>query len=99
MGAFVVYDLTKRSSFENVSQWQKELKSNADPDIALMLVGNKVDLCLQDASLRKVSREEGEKLAIAHNILFEEMSAVENINVKDSFEALMQRNFEHFEII
>ena len=88
----VVYDVTKRSTFDNVVRWIKELKANAEPDIVVMIVGNKVDLCTEDPSLRKVTKEEGEKLASSQKAMFEETSAVQNINVKSAFEALMERN-------
>ena len=43
VGALVLYDITKRKTFENLDKWIKELKENADPDVIVMLVGNKVD--------------------------------------------------------
>ena len=86
--------MTKRSTFDNLGLWLKELKANAEPDITIMIVGNKVDLCSKDPSMRKVTHEEGEKLASAQRAMFEETSAVENINVRPAFENLMQRNNE-----
>ncbi len=91
VGALVVYDITKRQTFENVVKWIKELKANAEPDIVVMIVGNKVDICDEDPSARKVTREEGEKLAASQKALFEETSAIQNINVKAAFETLMER--------
>lgn len=44
IGALIVYDVTKNVSFEHVEKWLKELKDNADPNIVVMLVGNKSDL-------------------------------------------------------
>ena len=85
-----MYDVTKRSSFDNVIKWLKELKANAEPDIAIIIVGNKVDLCESDTSTRKVTREEGEMLAESQKAMFEETSAVTNINVKSVFDTLMQ---------
>jgi GTPase SAR1 family protein len=40
----IVYDLTKLETFENINRWLKELKENAEPDVILMLIGNKCDL-------------------------------------------------------
>ena len=37
----------------------QELKSNAEPDLVIMLVGNKFDLAQNDPSLRKVDKEDG----------------------------------------
>eukprot|EP00823_Brevimastigomonas_motovehiculus_P004513 TRINITY_DN298_c0_g2_i1.p1 TRINITY_DN298_c0_g2~~TRINITY_DN298_c0_g2_i1.p1 ORF type:complete len:343 (-),score=100.90 TRINITY_DN298_c0_g2_i1:201-1229(-) len=45
LGAVLVFDCTKRSSFENIPRWIRELKDHADRDIVLFLVGNKCDLC------------------------------------------------------
>ncbi len=44
VGALLVYDMSKRPSYENVSRWLKELRDHADPNIVIMLVGNKKDL-------------------------------------------------------
>ncbi len=87
----MVYDVTKRSSFESVVRWLKELKANAEPDVAIMIVGNKVDLCTTDPTARQVTKEEGEKLAASQKTMFEETSATQNINVKSTFETLMNR--------
>jgi GTPase SAR1 family protein len=35
----LVYDVTKVSSFQNARKWVTELKSLAEPDILIMLVG------------------------------------------------------------
>ena len=40
----VVYDITSRKSFEDASKWLEEARSNADPGVVIMLVGNKSDL-------------------------------------------------------
>jgi hypothetical protein len=42
MGALLVYDIAKASSFENVERWLNELRDHADSNIVIMLVGNKV---------------------------------------------------------
>merc|ERR1712167_432823 len=45
VGALLVYDITKRSTFESVkTMWLDELRQNADANIIIMLVGNKKDL-------------------------------------------------------
>lgn len=43
-GAIIVYDLTKSRTFDNLSKWLSELRDNAEPDITIMLLGNKCDL-------------------------------------------------------
>ena len=44
VGALLVYDITQHTSFENVENWLKELRDNADDNIVIMMVGNKQDL-------------------------------------------------------
>ena len=44
VGALLVYDITSRSSFENVKKWMKEVKEHADPSVVMILIGNKCDL-------------------------------------------------------
>ena len=96
VGALLVYDVTKEKSFESVTKWMEELKYHAEPDIVIMLVGNKVDLVDKNPSLRKVSREEARKLAQEHQMLFEETSAVTAQNVTDVFERLLQGKIEDY---
>merc|ERR1712078_275313 len=52
--AILVYDMTKRSSFEKLQKWVDELKERGNPNIVIALAGNKSDL----ASKRKVEPEE-----------------------------------------
>ena len=44
VGALVVYDITKKDTFSHVKKWLDELKDHAEPDIVVVLVGNKLDL-------------------------------------------------------
>ncbi|KAI3898037.1 hypothetical protein MKW92_002379 [Papaver armeniacum] len=44
LGAMLVYDITKRQSFDNIARWVDELLSHADKSIVIMLIGNKADL-------------------------------------------------------
>ena len=89
VGAIIVYDITKESSFKNVGKWIEALQANAGKDIVLMLVGNKLDLVKVSARERKVSFEEGDKLAKKLKILFCEASAYDQTNIKEAFETLL----------
>ena len=40
-----MYDITKEQSFLHIEKWISEVKEHAEPDIVLMLVGNKLDIC------------------------------------------------------
>ena len=54
VGSLVVYDISRRDTFEGVGRWLKELREHADPNVVIMLVGNKSDL----KRLRAVSTDE-----------------------------------------
>lgn len=45
----VVYDVTKAGSFEKAKNWVKELQRQANPNIVIALVGNKIDLLEAEA--------------------------------------------------
>jgi len=68
----------------------EELKEHAEPDIVIMLVGNKLDVCEKNPAERKVSSERAMEFAQTNNLLFMETSAVQDINVRDIFELLVQ---------
>ena len=85
-----MYDITKEKTFENVVKWMEELKYNADPDIVIMLVGNKLDLVESNPQMRKVKAEEAGKFADTNGLLFYEASAVAPSNVDSLFENLLQ---------
>jgi len=80
-GALLVYDITRRDSFEHVSQWLQEARANADPELVITLVGNKNDK-VQD---RQVSYEEGNAFASRYGLHFLETSAVTGHNVDEAF--------------
>lgn len=86
VGAIVVYDITSITSFNNISHWLTELRTYADPNIVILLVGNKSDM----EFLRSVKTADAEQFAAQHNLAFLETSAKENINVETSFIKLLQ---------
>ncbi|KAJ7543180.1 hypothetical protein O6H91_09G028200 [Diphasiastrum complanatum] len=81
VGAMLVYDITKRQTFDHVTRWLEELKGHADNNIVIMLVGNKADL----DSLRAVSTEEATEYAEKEELCFIETSALEATNVENAF--------------
>ncbi len=86
--AFIVYDLTNRSTFENIKIWYQELTELIeDREIPLILVGNKLDLKEQ----RVVTREEGLELANTlspEGVSYIETSAKNGENVADAFKLI-----------
>ncbi|KAM7472481.1 hypothetical protein LguiA_010664 [Lonicera macranthoides] len=81
VGAMLVYDMTKRQSFDHIPRWLSELRGHADSNITIMLVGNKSDLGTQ----RAVSTDEAKEFAEQENLYFMETSALEATNVEPAF--------------
>lgn len=81
VGALLVYDVTRHSTFENAERWLRELRDHTDPNIVVMLIGNKCDL----RHLVAVSTEDGKALAERESLYFMETSALEATNVDNAF--------------
>jgi Ras-related protein Rab-11A len=92
-GAFVVYDITKNISFENVDKWIEQLRQYAGAEVSVILVGNKSDL----KSLRAVTKQDGvEKANLLGDIGFLETSALNNTNIDEAFKLLVTSNYFSF---
>lgn len=79
-GIILTYDVTDESSFKNIRNWVKQIEQNAQNNVCKVLVGNKCD-----KDDRKVSVEEGSKLAKEFNMNFFETSAKNNYNILEVF--------------
>lgn len=80
-GIVLVYDVTDRKSFENVTYWMNHIKENAETGVEILLVGNKIDKTEE----RVVTLEEGEAVGEKYNVLFSETSAKSGVNVETAF--------------
>ncbi|CAO3673191.1 Rab GTPase ypt31 [Umbelopsis sp. WA50703] len=85
VGALLVYDISKHSTYESVSRWLKELRDHADSNIVIMLVGNKSDL----RHLRAVPTDEAKQFAADNGLSFIETSALDASNVELSFQRIL----------
>ncbi len=72
MGVILTYAVDDRDSFNNIENWMRQIKSQASESICKILVGNKADV---SGDKRKVTYEEGKKLAENYGIEFYETSA------------------------
>ncbi|XP_061343666.1 ras-related protein RABA6b-like isoform X2 [Gastrolobium bilobum] len=81
LGAMLVYDITKRTTFMNVRKWLHELREFGGEDMVVILVGNKTDL----GQSREVEKEEGKGFSEKEGLCFMETSALQNLNVEEAF--------------
>lgn len=82
VGVLIVFDITKRQSFESVAGWLSEAKFHIEPHQAVyMIVGHKSDC---DAG-RQVSAREGSQFAKINGLKYIETSAKNGQNVEDCF--------------
>ncbi|KAH1130217.1 hypothetical protein J1N35_001595 [Gossypium stocksii] len=86
LGSMLVYDISKRQSFDSLARWVEELRANADNSIVIMLVGNKADLVDQ----RAVPTEDAVKFAKEQGLFFAETSALSGDNVDKAFFQLLE---------
>ncbi|XP_022090884.1 ras-related protein Rab-8A-like [Acanthaster planci] len=84
MGIMLVYDITNHKSFENISNWIRNIEEHASSDVEKMILGNKCDM----EDRRVVTKDKGEQLAIEYGIKFMETSAKASINVEEAFVTL-----------
>ena len=89
-GAFIVYDITRKNSFESVEKWVSDVTAVADKKITVVLIGNKCDLEDQ----RQVTKEQGEEKSSKLEIAFLETSAFSGENLEKAFEMMMNEIYK-----
>ena len=92
-GVAIVFDLTKRESFNNISNWLDDIKENLN-DVPIAIFGNKCDL---DKSTWEVKKEEIQKFVEEKKLLYFETSAKDNVGIKEGFESLANSAYEKWE--
>ena len=80
-GAFIVYDITSRKTFENIDKWIGEIKERTTDDVKLIIIGNKTDLNNE----REIKSEEALIKYQDMDIPLIETSALEDTNVNEAF--------------
>lgn len=94
MGAMMIYDCTKKISFQNVVRWLRELRDHASGDIVIHLIGNKIDLVADNEKAREVTRDEATEFAQEKNLPLIETSAKANTNVEEAFVRLVKQIYD-----
>eukprot|EP01056_Protomagalhaensia_sp_Gyna25_P004260 Protomagalhaensia_sp_Gyna_25__4259@NODE_387_length_3619_cov_99_504469_g297_i0_p2_GENE_NODE_387_length_3619_cov_99_504469_g297_i0NODE_387_length_3619_cov_99_504469_g297_i0_p2_ORF_typecomplete_len242_score43_88Ras/PF00071_22/3_5e53Roc/PF08477_13/3_4e24Arf/PF00025_21/3_8e16SRPRB/PF09439_10/2_7e09Gtr1_RagA/PF04670_12/2_7e07FeoB_N/PF02421_18/1_8e06GTP_EFTU/PF00009_27/1_4e05MMR_HSR1/PF01926_23/2_3e05AAA_22/PF13401_6/0_00015AAA_22/PF13401_6/5e03Septin/PF00735_18/0_0039TniB/PF05621_11/0_011Glnsynt_N_2/P len=90
VGALLVYDVTRLQTFLNAAKWLEDVRQYSEPDIVVMLVGNKYDLVDSNPSAREVPYEKAAQFAEKDGLLFYEASAISMYNVRNCFEKVLQ---------
>ncbi|KAI1364675.1 P-loop containing nucleoside triphosphate hydrolase protein [Xylaria arbuscula] len=103
-GALLVFDITRRATFVHATDWLNDLRTIAEPDIVVILVGNKLD-CVQsekpgesgdNSSKREVTFAEAQEWAQKNGVLqYVETSAKSGENVEAAFMRVAERIFEN----
>ncbi len=93
VGALVVYDITKKQTFDGIDKWYQDIKENAEEEVVLMLVGNKADL----KHLREVETQQAAEVAKNKNMAFIETSALDSTNVETAFQMIVQQIYTTFQ--
>ena len=89
-GALIVYDVTKKSTFEHITNWLKNINEMAEKNCITYLIGNKIDLLDSNNNSREVSIEEAQKYAKENGLKYYETSALTSVRINDCFEDLLQ---------
>ena len=91
LGIIIAYDITEIKSFEKLKNWINDIKMYAHKKVRIVLVGNKYDL-----SNRKITEEEGKKLADELDAKFFETSAKTGYNVNEAYNFLIRDIFNNY---
>ena len=106
-GALLVFDISRRHTFESVTSWLRDLRQIAEEGIVVVLVGNKADLA--NASMvsesgrdqenkRQVTVEEAEEWCRANKVLkYVETSAKSGEGVERAFLEVAERIHQNIE--
>ena len=83
-GILLIYDVTDKESFKNLSNWLIEIEKNASKTVLKVLIGNKADL----EDKRVITYNQGKEFADSYGLKYIETSAKKNLNVNEAFETL-----------
>ena len=86
-GALIIYDITRKNTFDNIDKWITDLKLNRDKNICIIILGNKSDLI----DKREINKNDGIKKAEMYKIAFLETSALNGDNISKAFDELIEQ--------
>ncbi|EAL43900.1 small GTPase EhRabX15, putative [Entamoeba histolytica HM-3:IMSS] len=82
VGAFIVYDVMLRDSFQHLSYWIERVR-NVEPNVKILIVGNKID-----KQSKIISTKEAERFANDNHCQFIEVSALDGTNIKQMYQTM-----------
>ena len=85
-----MYDVTDKRSYLNVRNWMSTIADTAAENVAVLLVGNKIDLRTKDNKAKCVPTTEGFRLAREYDIVFLETSVKTGTNLLPSMGKLIR---------
>ena len=86
-GALIVYDITRKNTFDNIDKWITDLKLNGDKNLCIIILGNKSDLI----DKREINKNDGIKKAEMYKTAFLETSALNGDNISKAFDELIEQ--------
>ena len=92
-GALMVYDVTRRSTYNHLSSWLTDARNLTNPNTVIFLIGNKCDLEAQ----RDVTHEEAKQFAEENGLMFVEASAKTGERVEDAFLETAKKIFQNIQ--
>jgi Ras-related protein Rab-2A len=105
-GALLVFDITRRNTFNSATSWLHDLRQIAEEDIVVVLVGNKADLAPASTvsadnakpNQRQVTREEAEEWCKQNKVMqYVETSAKSGEGVERAFLEVSERIYQNIE--
>lgn len=106
-GALLVFDITRRNTFESVTSWLHDLRQIAEDGIVVVLVGNKSDLApastasssgREQENKRQVTKDEAEAWCKENGVMrYVETSAKSGNGVERAFLEVAERIYQNIE--
>ena len=91
--AIIVYDISRKKSFEALEIWLKDLRQHTEEGIPVFIVGNKMDL------QKDISTEEAKMFSVSNRTkFFTECSAKTGENIKDIFFKAAQYLYDTYKV-
>jgi len=90
--AILVFDLTKRVSFDHITGWLDEIREDLEANTPVLLVGSKADL----KEHRVITDSAAKALADQKGLLYFEASAVNSQNVQQLFRVAIEKVVEGY---